>query len=154
MSGQKYICKPCNFSFWGVKRTPCLMCGGPTIGARIKRRPEASCEVCGTMFQPRDSRHTTCSPECSQKKKLARQAEASLRRYYARKEAGLPRAHRATKAQPWAWLERTLTDDSERGGEKRKVLHVLEQQTKSGDWPYYDVLAGVGPSPIDECAFL
>ena len=141
MSGQKYICKPCNFSFWAPRKAPCLLCGGQTTSATAKERPEVPCEICGKMFPPRDARHGTCSPECARTKKLDAQAKASLRRYRARQAAGITRAQQTTPAQPWAWLERAFTNDSERGGPKRKLLHVLEQQTEAGEWPYYDVLA-------------
>ena len=154
MPGHKFSCTSCRGVFWRPRKTPCPACGGELQAVRKRNLPQVACVICGGLFAPRDAREKACSPECRRKNRQQSTAIASLRRYRARQAAGITRAQQTTPAQPWAWLERTFANDSERGGPKRKLLHVLEAQTEAGEWPYYDVLAGVGPSPIDECAFL
>ena len=152
MPGHKYICNACGITLWMPRKDVCVACGGVCSLAPSKAPQKASCAVCGNEFPPRDSRHKTCSPECSRTLMLRNAANAARLNYKGKRAVGWKPAQRDTRT-PWGWMALAL-DENGQASQKRTILHTLEEQTAAGEWPWQDPLAGVGPSPIDECPFL
>lgn len=113
-------------------------------GRKIKKNKPIACVICGCVFTPKSTQYTTCSDSCRDRNRKNFKA-AWNRKRYAKQVAD----HRATNTKPWAWLRRSVGDDGY--SHKVNVLDVLERQSADGDWPWHDVLAGVGPSLCDEC---
>ena len=149
MAGRPQIClnPECGAKAWRPAKGPCFICGGPTRTdyAKVCRGP-IPCAWCGKTITPKNGRIKTCPApaDCSRQLRAKCQRESTARRYAARKAGQLPPPQR----KPWDWLRKNV---DERGGLPRKILHTLEQQSESGEWPFYDVLAGVRPSIMDEC---
>lgn len=151
MPGHKYKCDACGITLWMVKKTLCVSCGGTVSPMPSKAPQKASCAVCGNEFRPRDSRHKTCSDECSRELAL-RKARDAARRAYAAKHAGGEKKPQRDTRTPWGWMSSAL-DENGRASQKRTILHTLEDQTAAGEWPWVDVFEGVGPCLMDECPF-
>lgn len=149
MPGHKYICNACGITLWMPRKARCVSCGSPVSSAPSNVPQKASCVICGCEFKPRDSRHKTCSQECSRALMLRNAADAARRNYKGKRAAGWKPAQRDTRT-PWAWMTLAL-DENGQASQRRTILHTLEEQTKAGEWPWQDPLAGVGPSLMDEC---
>lgn len=149
--GRNYTCGACGLVAFYPAKTCCIGCGSTSL-AETKAPKSTTCIVCHQAFRPRDGRQKACQV-CVPRYRAIQQAELSRKRY-ARGTGG----HRTEPytgpkeptRQPWAWMSGCL-DDSGRMSSKRTILHVLEDKTKAGEWPWQDPLAGVGPCVMDEC---
>lgn len=152
MPGHKYKCEACGAELWMAQKTRCPCCGAPVSAMAPNVPQKASCAVCKKAFKPRDGRQKACAV-CVPRYRAIKQAEMARKRY-----ADGTGGHRTApytgpkepNRQPWAWMSGCL-DDSGRMSSKRTILHVLEDKTKAGEWPWQDPLAGVGPCLMDEC---
>ena len=73
---------------------------------------------------------------------LRNAANAARLNYKGKRAVGWKPAQRDTRT-PWGWMALAL-DENGQASQKRTILHTLEEQTRNGEWPYPDVLAGVG----------
>lgn len=134
-----------------------MNCGG-NVREAISPLPKC-CPMCGGTFKPRDVRQLVCSP-CAPMHRRIEAAKSARKRYADAKSRGggghnWNRGENATGTirKPWEWLHGVVDDDCRSTSAKRTILHTLEHLTETGEWPYVDVLAGVGPYTLDECQY-
>jgi len=151
--GRNYTCNDCGLVAFYPAKGCCIACGSADL-AETKAPKSATCILCHKPFKPRDSRQKACAV-CVPRYRALKQAEMARKRY-----ANGTGGHRSEPyagpkervCRPWQWLEGCM-DERGRMSCKREILHTLEDKSAAGEWPWQDPLAGVGPSPIDECQF-
>ena len=152
--GRNYTCGDCGLVAFYPAKVSCIGCGSADI-AETKAPKSATCILCRKPFKPRDSRQKACAV-CVPRYRALKQAEMARKRYASGTGGHRTEPYTGPKERayrPWQWLEGCM-DKRGRMSCKRQILHTLEAQTAAGEWPWQDPLAGVGPSPIDECPFL
>lgn len=86
---------------------------------------EGVCLVCKCTFKKRTLNKLLCSPECAK----ARKSERAIAKY---RETSTKSPRKAG----WEWMR----VDVENRGARRTILHVLEEHTENGTFPWPDVL--------------
>ena len=132
MSGTKrFKCDKCGMLKTLRKNEVCI-CGG---NLRHFSEPigEGNCHKCGRTFKKKRGNSKHCD-KCVRKYEKDKPKEVSK--------------------YPWSHLVNVLDSHGRGTGKRRTLIHVLEDKTINGDWPYYDVLAGVGPCNLDDCPWI